>query len=142
MISHTKMPMTTRSMTAAARRFHAWNTEFAPKKPLYDDEEEWEAKAVERHAKELAAIVKRMKEEDEDPICSLCGILPQTCDCDKCGKNGCFECITMDLKTEVETCLECEEEEEEILLTCFKCEKKYMGVEGNCCCGKCCSYCT
>jgi hypothetical protein len=34
------------------------------------------------------------------------------------------------------------EEEEEILLTCFKCEKKYMGVEGNCCCGKCCSYCT
>ncbi len=72
MISHTKMPMTTRSMTAAARRFNAWNTEHAPKNPLYDDEEE----------------------------------------------------------------------EEEILLTCFKCEKKYMGVEGNCCCGKCCSYCT
>ena len=33
------------------------------------------------------------------------------------------------------------DDEEEILLTCFKCEKKYMGVEGNCCCGKCCSYC-
>ena len=28
-----------------------------------------------------------------------------------------------------------------IPLTCFKCEKKYIGVEGNCCCGACCSYC-
>ena len=34
-----------------------------------------------------------------------------------------------------------EEEEKEILLICFKCEKEYMGFEGNCCCGKCCSYC-
>ena len=29
----------------------------------------------------------------------------------------------------------------QIILTCFKCDKKYMGFEGNCCCGECCSYC-
>ena len=30
---------------------------------------------------------------------------------------------------------------EEIPLICFKCEKQYMGIDGNCCCGACCSYC-
>ena len=30
---------------------------------------------------------------------------------------------------------------EEIPLICFKCEKQYMGIDGNCCCGTCCSYC-
>ncbi len=37
-----------------------------------------------------------------------------------------------------------EPEEEEMVmmeLECFKCERKYMGYEGNCCCGECCSYC-
>ena len=33
------------------------------------------------------------------------------------------------------------EEHNRIILTCYKCEKKYFGFEGNCCCGECCSYC-
>lgn len=61
--NQTKMPMTTRSMTAAARRFHAWATKYAPKKPLYDDEEEWEAQTVER---QLAAWNYPKKKDEEE----------------------------------------------------------------------------
>ena len=63
------------------------------------------------------------EEEEEYKSCPLCGILPQTCDCDKCGIHGCFECITIckevelcsggggmfDVK-EVELCSTCEED--------------------------------
>ena len=35
-----------------------------------------------------------------------------------------------------------EEEHPEMMeLVCFKCERTYLGYEGNCCCGECCSYC-
>jgi len=59
--------MTTRSMTAAARRFHAWNTEGLPKKPLYDDEEEWEAKMAELLAAEADRVIKQLKEKKRRP---------------------------------------------------------------------------
>ena len=66
-----------------------------------------------------------------------CDIVPN---CDKCGFKFHLDGSNFNEKDSGEKiCDDCEEEE--ILLECFKCEKKYMGVEGNCCCGKCCSYC-
>ena len=49
-----------------------------------------------------------------------------------------------DIDTRIPTrgCVICETcDPKQIILTCFKCDKKYMGFEGNCCCGECCSYC-
>ena len=52
------------------------------------------------------------EEEEEEEVCPLCGILPTTCDCDKCGEVGCYECITT--IDEDEYCHDCAEEEEEV----------------------------
>ena len=58
-----------------------------------------------------------VKEEEE--ICPSCGNKPKWARCDCPNK----------------------EEEELVSRECFKCEKTYMGVELDCCCGECCSYC-
>ena len=60
----------------------------------------------EKYEEELEA--ESDEEEEEYKSCPLCGILPQTCDCDKCGIHGCFECIT--ICKEVELCSTCEED--------------------------------
>ena len=60
----------------------------------------------------LKAFYNENKEEvveadQNDTVCPLCGILPITCDCDRCGKVGCYECITM--IDEDEHCHDCVE---------------------------------
>ncbi len=75
-----------------------------------------------------ARLVKEVvvkEEEEEDNVCPLCGILPTTCDCDRCGEVGCYECITM--IDEDEYCHDCaEQEEEEEGSECVGCAKIYI----------------
>ena len=50
---------------------------------------------------------RKIEADQNDTVCPLCGILPITCDCDRCGKVGCYECITM--IDEDEHCHDCVE---------------------------------
>lgn len=51
---------------------------------------------------------------EEFKPCLLCGILPQACDCDKCGIQGCYECISgFDDREDINLCRNCEDDDEE-----------------------------